>query len=700
MPFRIPEAGLQLESSADAVATLPLQAFAITLSDSVLEDMIQCVQNGEDIQLSLGGTPSLLYGSSVHRLSGTDSPELDLYLTDPSEFPKRAERLPNPTMSILNKPHPLLAAAQKREKEEREKNAPLKKDKGSSTKPSARSRDMATDPAIAALQNSLAQANAEKLENSTTVANVKISDKGVGKKRNKAKLLSSGKGALANALNRSQPASPALSGIGSPSLAPTLSASQQAAIKAKQQRSPIIHELAVKDRTFQELRDKCPGDSDADFKTALEKVADFDDRSQKYVLKKMYWKELDVFRYRYASNGDRQLAIDNAVKQFDRMRLGASEPEWQKLLPKEERGKGKCLSKLQATIARGPPAPVARTPKITVQDAEDSSAGSGKNGDGDRSATESKKAKGGEAMVRSSSQSSQTKKKVTGSEAQAKRLLSNSKKPTPQKTSPSKTSASAKGGAKDKKEGRVLSKEFISDSDSSSSEEAPLSTTVPRSRLVEKPKEKEVREKEVHVRVPPPKPKPAPKEPIKAQVIAKPAKRTREDDDSSSSSGTPLSKRFKTRPEIKAAAPLPPKHRTSDASQNSRGTASSGVSMNGKSKNTSPAKSSPLASSPPTNASDLDNAAEEQQVAAVNSKKRKAAANHEDADSRSKQRLMAEAVDLSRAFKVYYKRYEIKHYEVVGMDDPPEGAIMDLMEMRQRLEDMKRDIHRKVAMAG
>lgn len=57
MVLRIPETGLQLESSAKAADTLPLQAFAITLSDSVIEDLIQCVQNGDDVRLSLGNVP-------------------------------------------------------------------------------------------------------------------------------------------------------------------------------------------------------------------------------------------------------------------------------------------------------------------------------------------------------------------------------------------------------------------------------------------------------------------------------------------------------------------------------------------------------------------------------------------------------------------------------------------------------------------
>jgi RNA polymerase II elongation factor ELL len=57
MVFNVPDSGLALESSAKAMAGLPMQAFAITLSDSVIENMIECVQNGQGIQLSLGSSP-------------------------------------------------------------------------------------------------------------------------------------------------------------------------------------------------------------------------------------------------------------------------------------------------------------------------------------------------------------------------------------------------------------------------------------------------------------------------------------------------------------------------------------------------------------------------------------------------------------------------------------------------------------------
>lgn len=64
MVVNIPDYGLVLESSAKAMAGLPTQAFAISLSDSVIEDLIECFNNGQGIQLSLGSNPVSL-GSTV-----------------------------------------------------------------------------------------------------------------------------------------------------------------------------------------------------------------------------------------------------------------------------------------------------------------------------------------------------------------------------------------------------------------------------------------------------------------------------------------------------------------------------------------------------------------------------------------------------------------------------------------------------------
>lgn len=473
--------------------------------------------------------------------------------------------------------------------------------------------------------------------------------------------------------------SPALSANGSPSLAPNDASSQQLAKQAIRARSPIIHELAFKEQPYDTLWQKYPGASEMEFKNALEKVADHDEDSQNYVLRKKYWKELDVWNHEYASNDERQQAIDNAIRQYDKMRLSQSEPEWEKLLRKEERGQGRVLSKIHAAIAKGPPAP--RTKGQKADDSGDSGPGSGgssrddsaENGNGSNRTDE--EGADSESIAASPYQQGPTaaKKKVT---AQEKRLLSTKKKSTPAPTSaplstpkvlPTKTVAKPSP----EKQPKYKSKEFITDSDSSTSESesAPLVTTVLQSKLSAVSTKPSVTAKAAakvalsssaggRVRkgpvVAPPadvrKPKPSPvKDVVRSQITAKPLlkKRVREDEDdssSSSSSGTPLSKRkkpLKAAPKLlptkdreklqqprqqQQAAPPPP--RTSNVSpSNSNSSSSSNNSSNsggrgGSNKNgsaplskpknnNSPTKSSPLAASPPANASEIDLSSEE-----------------------------------------------------------------------------------------
>lgn len=75
--LKIPENGVMLKGSAGRdVASLPPQAFAISLNDSVIEGMIKCVQNGGDIQLALGARPV----SGINRIATYHSPPCALLL--------------------------------------------------------------------------------------------------------------------------------------------------------------------------------------------------------------------------------------------------------------------------------------------------------------------------------------------------------------------------------------------------------------------------------------------------------------------------------------------------------------------------------------------------------------------------------------------------------------------------------------------
>lgn len=598
---------------------------------------------------------------------------------------------------------------------------------------------------------------------------------GRGAKGTKAKL-PQGRTAMSMALSgstttRSLPTSPALTGVASPSHNPAIAASQQQFEKNKEQRTTLVHELAVGDQTYGYLKEKWSG-PEGDLNNTLSKVAD--KLGAKYGLKKIYWKELDVWNYEYASLEDRQKAIENAKKQYDKQRLETKDPAWERLLEEKDRGKGIILSKLQAAIAKGNMTPAVKPPK-----ADDSSS---KN-----SSDESVKGKAaGESMARSSSQPGGAKpKKISERETLSKSLLSNKpmnavvKKAAPPAKRAAPASKAIKGGA-DKGGKKFLSEEFVQDS--SSDEEAPLASTVvipkqkPRpvdkhversveksvERPVEKPKERSpapVPKPKERSPAPAPKPRerspapapkpkerspvPAPKPKASKPVIRAPRpvhavaksstpstaqKRPREEEDSSSSSGAPLSKRAKPKEAPTTTKPLSNnttlKHRPSDASQNSRGTSSN---YSHKSKNTSPTKSSPLASSPPTNASDLDDNSHSSRLqhsdrdrhhqssnsvsranghgATTNgntlngvptAKKRPADTCSASQTSSKKSRVTKDVLDKAHRFDKFYEKYKVLHDQLTRLANPPREKLDDLLDMRDRLVHLKAEIRREV----
>jgi len=748
MLLNIPDSGLALEGSAKAMAGLPTQAFGITLSDSVIEDMIKCVQDGQGIQLSLGSSPAFSFdGRDIKIPSSSVSCDYDLFHSS-SATPTAIHRLPQPTMSILrnSKPrHQRVARSAYPAKADKADKAlvrtPTSVPSGSTPRLSAVSdRDVGSmddEAAIANLKNSYAKVEAEKRENASTLIDGILPVKGPKGKQAKGKLL----GSQITSSSRSHPGSPAFAPAASPSLAATTATAQD---RLKQQRFPVIHELAVDEHSFDDLKKKWDEGTEEEFRKLLDKVADFNQATQKWQLKRTYWKELDVQEYDYASPEDRQKAIDNAVRQYDRMRIGVMDPLWQKLLPKAERNKGICLSKVQAAIANK-----ASAPKINVSKTDASSVSGADSEKDDSTSSGAKKGKGGEPMSRSNSQT--LKKKPSASEAQAKRLLSNSKKPVAPakaspKVSPTKPTTSAKSTSTAKNP-HFKSKEFISDSDSDD-DEVPLSNSMAKpktatatvskpaergaekARLAERTKDMSIQKTKPTLAARPTM-KEKEKDTIRAQLPAAkpgraPVKRQREaDEDDSSSSGAPLlNKRMKTGGKTTQAAPA--KQRTiSDASQNSRATAS--ANSFAKSKNTSPVKSSPLATSPPTNASQLeqDRTTTSRDYGHGRDRARYIDRDHDTIVSRAgsstgsstggsvgsgpgkkrpaddlspegrtkRSRLSAETLLKANAFKQRYSLYEALHKEIRSLEAPSADRLAYLLDEHENLQKMKDEIY-------
>ncbi len=322
--------------------------------------------------------------------------------------------------------------------------------------------------------------------------------------------------------------------------------------------------------------------------------------TSKWDLSDRSFKELDVWKFNYPCQDDRQLAIDKTVSAFDRMRLSREDKLWQMLLPKEERGKGKVLSNLN--LHQGP---IQRsgTPRINVQATDDAGNGGHMTGNDSDGGKDRLAPSDAEPMARSKSQDQIKKTKISEKEKLSKRLLSkNPKKPTPaprpkaKETKEVKETKETNSGVKKagKKAGAgasstIKSTEFVHDSDEDEDMEG-VATLHAKSMPKADDKPMKPLPKPTSSRKPdiPEKSKPVELKDIKVQkkTTTPPAKASEKKTlpSSSSSSGS--------------------KHRFSDSSQSS---VPMTKSLPRQRTTSSPHKPSPLGSSPPTNASDLDN---------------------------------------------------------------------------------------------
>ncbi|RDL42458.1 uncharacterized protein BP5553_02437 [Venustampulla echinocandica] len=662
----IPDGGISLGTSRQEAARSgpAMEVVGLSLADSVIEEMIKCVQHGKPIQLSLGEHPSISYGTRTQHLSTSVDPFThELYRStesDPQSPPSPSTMSAQPQyVKKSNHTHPLFISnfhAKFGIKLFRPTPKPGSKPAPVTPVPDPISES--TDAALAQLQASLASENARKKENTTKFIREGLPVPG----QRGAKLSKKNNKLLSQSTGRSMPSSPAVSGVGSPALGATptpapLSQVQQQAEHLKASRKPVIHLLALDPMTEDALEAALPKLSKSDLKQALQKVGDLNETTGKWELRKLWFKELDVWTFKYSSREDRQRVIDNAVKQYDKMRLGYSDPEWDRLLPKSERGSGKCLSKLQGQIRQvGNPMP---PKKVKVQKDDKS----GRDTSGSEDLFDEKPApKGKGEGAKSASQGLGSKvKKPSEKEAQAKRLLS--KNPTQAKATPApvKKEKQPKAGTK------VLSTEFVLDSDE---EDTYMPATKPLPRPIDK------------------------------------KKRSRDEEDETSDSSIPLSKKVKK--DVVATS-----HRISDASQSSRLTnTSTHSSASTKGKNTSPQKSSPLASSPPTNASEFDNSSGNRTVSSssaspaahanlkgsrspIQKRHQKSSSVTSSTSSNSSTRyLKPEVVDLARKYRSFYPTYEALHREIANAKPGSRNSEKEneLLDMHSRLAAMKRKI--------
>jgi RNA polymerase II elongation factor ELL len=131
-------------------------------------------------------------------------------------------------------------------------------------------------------------------------------------------------------------------------------------------RVPVIHLLARQPASEAALAATCRA-SQANMRALLPKIAKrASPDADKWQLTDKSFRELDPFKFPYQAPEDREQAIENAIKAFDRQRLAKDDKLWQVLLPRDERGQGICLSR--SKVKAPEPKPKASTPMHKISD--------------------------------------------------------------------------------------------------------------------------------------------------------------------------------------------------------------------------------------------------------------------------------------------------------------------------------------------
>ncbi|KAL9618465.1 MAG: hypothetical protein Q9160_006843 [Pyrenula sp. 1 TL-2023] len=161
---------------------------------------------------------------------------------------------------------------------------------------------------------------------------------------------------LLGSVNRSTNSSPHLNATKSPAatpnLGPTSAPFSKPTVSTKEQvrldaiKIPLTHLLAQGPQSLKSIVLKTRASQD-DCQKVLVKYAQETIKEQgQFKLRDKAYKDLDIWKFPYPTTKDRQSVVDKAISAFDRLRLARNDSHWQLLLPEEERGKGKCLSRL------------------------------------------------------------------------------------------------------------------------------------------------------------------------------------------------------------------------------------------------------------------------------------------------------------------------------------------------------------------
>lgn len=323
MALDVPQSGWSLCRDHPGNDPKPSHAMRLNLPQNTIDDLIQSLRDNKPARVRFGKHQTLYYGSKSQSFhSSPESHRSEIYSAGPTDSQNIYF---SGTLS-----HRL--EVQK-----------------------AQEATAATDQALANLEQSLNAYEQGKESKRTHMIHDLSEVKGLRTKpskfppTNKSQLLKPS--STSSTTNRSVSTTP-LAGAITRSPAAGLTPTSAPVTQSKDQRRldalklPFIHLLAVRAVSVKFLARQTR--ASIDDCSALAQKFGVENRinREKFDLKDKTYRELDVWSFPYPSQEDRDEAIENAISAFDRMRISRSDKQWQTLLPKEERGKGKCLSRL------------------------------------------------------------------------------------------------------------------------------------------------------------------------------------------------------------------------------------------------------------------------------------------------------------------------------------------------------------------
>lgn len=476
---------------------------------------------------------------------------------------------------------------------------------------------------------------------------------------------------LKNAANRSVSSSPGLGASRSPTLpsAPTSAPLTQSKdrLRLDALKVPFVHLLAIRPVSAKFLAEQTRAPLEDCLTLARKYGTESRDNREKFDLKDKTYRDLDVWKFPYPSQDDRDQAVKNAISAFDRMRISRSDKLWQMLLPKEERGKGKCLSRLDLRTG-----PIKMTPTPRIQVSEDTAK------DGCSTGHDTDRANG----LTPRPEASRPAPKKQDASKRATKNKTNS-------TLTGRVTKKAERKVPPKPDGKFKSAEYVDDSDEDlemvgekgskpQGANAQKSVPTPKNERLERPRpETSQTARNLAAKRPPSstssspqKPSPLGSPPANGSDIHTHKRST------SGSSASPLASQIpKTKPNGISSAAQPAKP---------NGAVKSGVNSLKRKAETQRPSVANVQSAPPVNGS-----LEHKRRRAVSTS---SGSTGSSSPSLGQEMLLQQLREKSQKFKQYYSKYQTLHNAMTSHPDPPPAELERLQRQHARLQRMKKEI--------